>query len=265
MVTTDPQFGTGLVGLSRSPAPRRIAYVQFVVFVAIGVILLLGGMRRYNAAQPIAGGQTTSGTVVHVTTGQHCGRHGCSDYWVPTIQFTANGGDYDFAGPQASTPMNLGDAVQVSYDPRNPAGARDLSAGVGAAWSLLVFGVLAILICRRCRRDCVHHSCVRPLVTPARKPVRLLHNRAVPWLPMCLERSGSLDRDPPPSTPGRTHGTVARPQWSAAPASSGSSRAGAGLDSRSLVGLAGEASRARLTYALLWGGPSGCVLAQPSH
>ena len=136
----------GLSGLTRKPVPRWVAHLQFAVFAGIGVALLIGGIRRYDAVQPIAGGRSTTGTVVAVDTGQSCGRHGCSAYWVPTIQFTAaNGRTFSFAGPESNDPVNTGDQVQVSYDPGNPASARDLSAGVGKAWMLIGFGALAIL------------------------------------------------------------------------------------------------------------------------
>jgi len=140
-----PEFGTGFFGLARNPVPRWVGYLQVVVFVGIGVALLIGGVRRYDATQPIAGGRTTTGTVVAVSTGQNCGRHGCSAYWVPTIQFTASGKNVSFTGPQSNSSMNTGDQVRVSYDPGNPSYARDLSAGVGKAWMLIGFGALAIL------------------------------------------------------------------------------------------------------------------------
>jgi hypothetical protein len=140
-----PGFRTGFFGRTRNPAPRGVAFLQFALFVGIGVALLIGGIHRYEAVQPIAGGRTTAGTVVAVSTGQDCGRHGCSTYWVPTIQFTANGKNFSFAGPQSSNSVNTGDQVQVSYDPGNPAAARDMSAGVGQAWLLIAFGALAIL------------------------------------------------------------------------------------------------------------------------
>jgi hypothetical protein len=126
--------------------PRWVAHLQFAVFIGVGVALLIGGIHRYDAAQPIAGGTTTTGTVVAVSTGQNCGRHGCSTYWVPTIQFTAaNGHTFTFAGPESGNPVNTGDPVQVSYDPGNPAAARDMSAGDGNAWLLMGVGTLAIL------------------------------------------------------------------------------------------------------------------------
>jgi hypothetical protein len=140
-----PQFRTGFFGLTGNPVPRWVAYLQSALFVVIGVALLISGIRRYDAVQPIAGGRTTTGTVIAVNTGQNCGRHGCSAYWVPTIQFTANGHNFTFAGPESGNSMNTGDRVQVSYDPGNPAVARDTSAGVGKAWLLMGFGVLAIL------------------------------------------------------------------------------------------------------------------------
>jgi hypothetical protein len=140
-----PQLRPGFLGLTRNPVPRWVGYLQFALFVGIGVALLIGGVRRYDAAQPIAGGRTTTGTVVAVNTGQNCGRHGCSAYWVPTVQFAAGGKNFTFAGPESKSSMNTGDQVQVSYDPGNPSDARDISAGVGNAWLLIGLGGLAIL------------------------------------------------------------------------------------------------------------------------
>ena len=137
-------MGSQLFGLTRNPVPRWVAYLQFALFVVIGVALLIAGIRRYDAVQPMAGGRTTTGTVIAVNTGQNCGRHGCSTYWVPAIQFTANGHNVIFAGPESGNPVNTGDQVQVSYDPNHPAFARDISAGVGKALTLMGFGVLAI-------------------------------------------------------------------------------------------------------------------------
>lgn len=137
---------TGFFGLTRRPVPRWVAHLQFAIFIGVGVALLIGGIHRYDAAAPIAGGKTTAGTVAAVSTGQNCGRHGCSTYWVPTIRFTAaNGHAYTFAGPESGNPIVAGAPVQVSYDPRNPASARDMSAGAGNAWLLMGFGTLAIL------------------------------------------------------------------------------------------------------------------------
>jgi hypothetical protein len=136
---------TGFFGRTGHPAPRWVAFLQSALFVVVGVALLIGGIRRYDAVQPIAGGRTTTGTITAVTTGQNCGRHGCSTYWVPTIQFSANGRSFTFAGPEAGRSLTTGQAVQVSYDPDDPASARDMSAGVAKAWVLMGLGVLAIL------------------------------------------------------------------------------------------------------------------------
>jgi Protein of unknown function (DUF3592) len=138
--------GTGFFGLTRRPVPRWAAYLQSALFIGVGIISLISGIHRYDAVQPIAGGRTTIGAVVAVNTGQNCGHHGCSTYWVPTIQFAANGRNFTFAGPESGTSINTGDQVHVSYDPSNPAFARDMSAGVGKAWLLMGFGSLAILV-----------------------------------------------------------------------------------------------------------------------
>jgi hypothetical protein len=135
-----------LFGLTRQPVPSWVAQLRFAVLLAVGVALLVGGMRRYDAAQPIAGGRMATGTVVSVSTGQNCSRHGCSAYWVPAIQFTAaDGRTVTFAGPESGNPVDTGDQVQVSYDPGNPAAARDVSAGAGDSWLLIGFGALATL------------------------------------------------------------------------------------------------------------------------
>lgn len=36
--------------------------------------------------------------------------------------------------------------MRVSYDPGNPAFARDISAGEGMAWEMIGFGAMAILV-----------------------------------------------------------------------------------------------------------------------
>jgi Protein of unknown function (DUF3592) len=137
--------GPGLFGRTRRPVPRWAAYLQSALLIVIGVVSLFSGISRYNAVQPIAGGRTTSGTIVAVSTGQNCGRHGCSTYWVPMIQFTANGRNFTFAGPQSGNSINTGGQVRVSYDPAHPASARDMSAGVGQAWLLIGIGAVVIL------------------------------------------------------------------------------------------------------------------------
>jgi uncharacterized protein DUF3592 len=142
-----PQLWTRFSGGTRNPAPRWVAYLSVALFVGFGVALLMSGIQRYDAAQPIAGGRTTVGTVVEVHTGQSCGhRHGCNPYWVPIIQFAANGHDFTFTGPQSNNSISTGDPVQVSYDPGNPAFARDISAGEGLAWEMIVFGAMAIIV-----------------------------------------------------------------------------------------------------------------------
>jgi Protein of unknown function (DUF3592) len=138
--------GPGFLGRTRRPAPRWAVYFQSVLLAGIGIVSLFSGISRYNAVQPIAGGRTTSGTIVSVTTGQNCGRHGsCTTYWVPTIQFAANGQNFTFDGPESGNSMNSGGHVRVSYDPNSPASARDLSAGVSGAWLAIGIGAALIL------------------------------------------------------------------------------------------------------------------------
>lgn len=168
--STGSPFGTGLLGSTARPVPRWVAYLQVALFVGVGVALLLGGIHRYDAAQPIAGGRTTTGTVVAVNTTQSCGRHGCSTHWVPAIKFrAANRRTFTFVGPESNNEITSGDHVPVSYDPTNPGLARDISAGAGDAFLLMGIGTLAILAGRRpsswASGECTPCSTSRPRAT----------------------------------------------------------------------------------------------------
>jgi hypothetical protein len=142
---TVPRTRTGFSGRTRNPASRRGAYIASFLILSFGIALLTGGISRHNAAQPFAGGRTATGTIIAVDTGQTCERHRCSRYWVPTIQFAANGDNFTFTGPQSVTSLTTGDRVRVSYDPSNPDSARDLTAGDDFAWPQIWFGTLLIL------------------------------------------------------------------------------------------------------------------------
>lgn len=168
--STGSPFGTGLLGSTARPVPRWVAYLQVALFVGVGVALLLGGIHRYDAAQPIAAGRTTTGTVVAVNTTQSCGRHGCSTHWVPAIKFrAANRRTFTFVGPESNNEITSGDHVPVSYDPTNPGLARDISAGAGDAFLLMGIGTLAILAGRRpsswASGECTPCSTSRPRAT----------------------------------------------------------------------------------------------------
>jgi hypothetical protein len=115
-------------------------------FAVLGVYLVVTGYNHWAQVQPVAGGKTTTGTVISVVQGQSCGRYGCTANWTPTIKFTAsNGTPYTFVGPTGGD-INTGDTVTVSYSPSNPNVAHDISGSSTKGLFGLGFGVFACVL-----------------------------------------------------------------------------------------------------------------------
>lgn len=131
----------------RRPASRPAVHILNLVFFGVGVFFLVGGYNQWAAVQPIAGGSTTTGRVVSVSTGETCGRYGCSPNWTPTITFeTPRGASYTFTGPTSDSQVSTGQSVTVSYSAANPAVAHDISASSTSGVSLIGFGVFAMVL-----------------------------------------------------------------------------------------------------------------------
>ena len=131
----------------RRPASRTVAHLVNLLFVVVGVFFLIGGYNLWAAVQPVAGGTTTTGTVVSVSTGETCGRYGCSPNWTPTIRFeTPSGASYTFSGPTSDSQVSIGQTLSVSYLPANPTVAHDISASGTGGVVLIGFGVFATIL-----------------------------------------------------------------------------------------------------------------------
>jgi hypothetical protein len=131
----------------RRPANRSFALVLLLVFAALGVFFVVSGYNGWAAVQPIAGGKTTTGTVVSVVNGESCGRYGCSPNWTPTIRFeTGSGESHTFVGPTYSSQISIGQRVRVSYDAADPAIAHDVSGSDHDGLLLIGFGVFATVL-----------------------------------------------------------------------------------------------------------------------
>ena len=107
--------------------PTRASGWVAIVFGVLSPLFFVFAVHGYRAVQPIPGGVTTTGTVVRVT--------GSSKETRAIISFTTRTGEeLTFTGPgESTTAIKSGQTVRVSYDPANPADARDMSAG-GEAW-----------------------------------------------------------------------------------------------------------------------------------
>jgi hypothetical protein len=136
---------------------RILAFVLGLVFVGMGVACLFIEKGNLDAERPVAGGVTTTGTIISFRTGQNCGRYSCTAYYVPSIRFTtAEGARQTFVGPEDDNQEWVGEKVQVSYDPARPSVAHDLSANAGSTvlagvltGVLLAFGLLILLLGHR--------------------------------------------------------------------------------------------------------------------
>jgi hypothetical protein len=140
-------LGTG----RRTPlSPKAAKITTFVTagfFVIAGVFAIVVTEMHSAEVSPIAGGQTTTGTIVSYQTGSNCGRYSCTPWWQPTIQFTtASGRTVTFVGPEDQNQEQTGDLVKVSYDPSNPSNAHDLSADVGSTTAGVVVGALFVVL-----------------------------------------------------------------------------------------------------------------------
>jgi len=143
-------MGNGLFGTGRrtplSPKAAKVAsFVSAAVFIVVGVFLIVVAESNAASISSIKGGRTTTGTIVSFQTGQNCGRGGCTSWWQPTIQFvTPSGADITFTGPKDQNQEDVGETVQVSYDPSNPTDAHDLSANVGSTALAIAFAGIFI-------------------------------------------------------------------------------------------------------------------------
>jgi hypothetical protein len=130
----------------RRPAPRALHFGVFVIFAVVGIYFAITGYNRWAQVQPVAGGKTTTGTVVSVVQGQSCGRYSCTPNWTPTIRFrAADGNAYSFVGPTGGQ-IETGDTVNVSYSPSDPNVAHDVSGSGTNGLIVLGVGVFAAVL-----------------------------------------------------------------------------------------------------------------------
>jgi hypothetical protein len=139
----------GLVGLENPFDGRksRVGIFGAVLLAVIGVVFTFVGIAIGHTTGPIAGGVTTTGRVVAMSTSTDSRGHRNS---APIIEFeTPDGATHRFTDSVSGTfSPHTGDTVTVSYDPNNPSNARDLSnkgAKIGH-WAFLGIGLLLVVL-----------------------------------------------------------------------------------------------------------------------
>lgn len=117
---------------------KRVAYAGLTLAAAVPFVILVVGVWgllsvEHSRAQllPVSGGIQTTGRVLAV---QASCDGSCT--YEPTIEYTGlRGHAYRFTAPYQSEFPAVGSTVTVSYNPRDPAGAHDISASL-SNWDL---------------------------------------------------------------------------------------------------------------------------------
>jgi hypothetical protein len=131
--------------LRRGQTPPAMIVVMSILLITVGIVSLALGMSQFEQRAPLPGGKTTIGHVVNVRGYQTCGRGGCQTHWIPTIHYRVHHVHYAMTGPQSETVITVGQKVKISYDPSNPANARDISASKSTAESEIATGILTLI------------------------------------------------------------------------------------------------------------------------
>jgi hypothetical protein len=109
-------------------------------FVAIGAVALASGLEIRSQVEPVPGWRQTTGWIagsVASSTG---------DEWIyaPVVWFRADGRIVRFDGQTSATRPSIGAPARVSYDPRYPAAAHDLSQG--SVWEPRIYVAVTCLV-----------------------------------------------------------------------------------------------------------------------
>lgn len=132
---------------NRKPPPKWLRYVSLGIAVAVPVVFMTLGVQGLihvrhvqSLLRPIPGGEMTTGTVL----GSHesCYR---SCTYEPEIQYSDESGHvYTFTAPYQSDYPPVGSAVRVSYNPKVPGQAHDISNGP-SSWSIELFTAIFMI------------------------------------------------------------------------------------------------------------------------
>jgi hypothetical protein len=109
-----------------------------VFMTGLMIWVTMQGLSIRRQVEPVAGWQQTSGWIASFNTVQTPSNS--QPVYYPLIGFRAQGRIFTFRSPTTLSLPTVGARAQVSYDPRDPAQAHDLS--MGSAWKLPFYGGL---------------------------------------------------------------------------------------------------------------------------
>jgi hypothetical protein len=141
-------------GRERAATPANRQLRRFAAFTLIPLFSTLAALAIYGfiasalttrtLSQPVPNGITTTGTIVdyRTSTGPKSG----TKYHPEDTFHAANGRTYTIFGPWGGHRPVIGATVTISYNPRNPAQAHDLTNDNEWAANLVSFGTVAFLV-----------------------------------------------------------------------------------------------------------------------
>lgn len=108
----------------RSRRSRKIrGWIMLFVGFAVSLWLIVEGLDTRSIERPVPNGITTTGT----TIGYRVAQEWDNDYRPVVAFMSADGQRIVFSAPALKKRPTVGSVVSVSYDPRNPTTAHDLS------------------------------------------------------------------------------------------------------------------------------------------
>jgi hypothetical protein len=114
-----------------------------VFLLAFGIWAVMTVQHRQALWEPIPGGTVATGTVTSVH--EDCNRGGCT--YQPTIEYADLGGRlHTFTAPHQGDGPAVDSKVRVSYDPRVPGDAHDISMSPSSLNFQLGFAISAIAV-----------------------------------------------------------------------------------------------------------------------
>jgi hypothetical protein len=108
--------------------------------VAIGVVALISGLGIRSQIEPVSGWRQTTGWIA----GSVASNTGDEWIYAPVVWFRADGRVVRFDGQKSATRPSIGAPARVSYDPRNPADAHDLSQS--SVWEPRIYIAVICLV-----------------------------------------------------------------------------------------------------------------------
>jgi hypothetical protein len=135
-----------------TPANRQLrrfaAFTLLPLFATLAALAIYGlitnALNTRSLSQPIPNGITTTGTIVNYRTSTDP-KTGTTYHPEDTFHAT-NGRTYTIFGPRGGHRPVIGATVTISYNPRNPAQAHDLTSDNDWDANLIVCGSMAFLV-----------------------------------------------------------------------------------------------------------------------